>query len=154
MNGLTFTVPAVPVAQPRAKATAFSGKARMYTPHKTSAGNSNGVAEFKALVKLCAAHAYHGPPFQGPLRVDCTFVFPRESSKVWKSKPMPRYWHTVRPDRDNLDKLVLDSLSGLLWADDNQVCAGEILKWRAAGDEQPHVVVTVSQLDTEKPRPS
>jgi Holliday junction resolvase RusA-like endonuclease len=74
------------------------------------------------------------------------FVFPRTKSQIWKSRPMPRIWHAKKPDRDNCDKAVLDALSGLLWLDDSQVCSGTIEKWIAAGDEQPHVVVTVTEL--------
>lgn len=143
---IEFVVPAIPVPQPRVKATRRGAHAGVYTPTKTPSGKSNGVAEFKALVKLCASQAYRGSPLQGPLKVDCLFVFPRESSKFWKSKPTPRYPHTVKPDRDNLDKAVLDSLKGILFVDDAQVCAGELQKWRASGDEQPHVQITVQPL--------
>lgn len=144
---IQFTVPGTPLAQPRVKATRRGPHTHIYTPDKTPSGRSNGVAEFKALVKLCASQAYSGPPLEGAVRVDCLFVFPRESSKVWKSKPMPRYPHVVKPDRDNLDKLILDCLRGVVLVDDNQVCAGEIQKWRAAGDEQPHVFVVIEELE-------
>lgn len=148
---VSFVVPAVPVAQPRAKATTIGGKARMYTPttRKTADGErkSNGVAEFKATVRMAAKEYYSGPPLTGPLRVDVTFVFPRHSNKVWKNKPMPRYHHTTKPDRDNLDKMILDSLTGLLWADDKSICQGTITKCHASGNEQPHVEINVSPAD-------
>jgi len=59
----------------------------------------------------------------------------------------PRIRHAKKPDRDNLDKALMDSLTGLLWIDDAQVCDGRITKWIAAGDEQPHVVVTLSEVE-------
>jgi Holliday junction resolvase RusA-like endonuclease len=40
---------------------------------------------------------------------------------------MPRLPHTSKPDRDNLDKAVMDALKGIAWIDD--------------GDEQPHVLL-------------
>ena len=146
MRSIEFTVPGVPVAQPRVKATVRGAHAGVYTPTKTSTGKSNGVAEFKALVKLVASQAFDGSPMTGPLRVDLICVFPRHSNKFWKSKPMPRYRHVQKPDRDNLDKGCLDALKGILWVDDCQVCSGSINKWHAAGDEQPHVVISVREI--------
>lgn len=138
---ITFRVPAIPVAQPRPRATVVGGHARVYEPRQ------HPVAAFKASVRLAAAQAYEGPPLLGPLRVDCVFVFPRPSQLIWKTKPMFRIPHTKRPDRDNCDKAVLDALSGLLWKDDCQVCAGSLEKWIAAGDEQPHVEIRVYQME-------
>jgi len=148
---IEFTVPGVPVSQPRVKFSTRGGFAKAYTPTSTKQADgskkSNGVAEFKSLVKLCARQAYQGVPLDMPVRVDCRWVFPREKGKVWKNKPMPRYPHVVKPDRDNLDKMILDSLVGVVLADDNCVCAGYLEKWRASGDEQPHVVVTITKLN-------
>ncbi len=143
---IQFKVPGVPVAQPRVKATTRGGHAGVYTPTKTSTGKSNGVAEFKAALRLVASQHHTGALLAGPLRVDVCCVFPRQASKIWKSKPMPRYRHVTKPDRDNLDKAVLDSLKGVLWIDDNQACSGFIQKWHCAGDEQPHTLVTIIEL--------
>lgn len=146
MQKIQMRVPGVPVAQPRVKAFSRGGHAGVYTPTKTTKGASNGVAEFKAAIRLMAAQQRSGGLMSGPLRVDLEFVFPRQSSRVWKSKPMPRYRKTTKPDRDNLDKLVMDALKGVLWIDDNQVCAGSIDKWHAAGGEPPHVLITVTEI--------
>lgn len=137
---IEFIVPAIPVAQPRPRAMAFGGHARVFQPKK------HPIADFKASVRLAASCAFTGAPLQGPLRVDVTFVFPRTKGEIWKRRPMPRIPHAKKPDRDNCDKAVLDALSGLIWADDCQVCAGEIQKWIAAGDEQPHVAVKISEV--------
>lgn len=144
---IRFRVPGVPVAAPRVKATIRGAHAGVYTPTKTSTGKSNGVAEFKATIRMAARAITTGPLLDGPLRVDLEFVFPRQSNKIWKNRPMPRYRKTTKPDRDNLDKICMDALTGVLWVDDNQVCDGRITKWHAAGDESPHVLITVSRLD-------
>lgn len=137
---ITFIVPAVPVAQPRARAAIQGRHARVY--------NARGpIDAFRASVRLAASWAFEGAPISGPLRVDAIFVFPRTQGQIWKTKPMPRIRHAKKPDRDNLDKAILDSLTGLLWLDDAQVCDGRIEKWIASGDEQPHVTITVSLLD-------
>jgi Holliday junction resolvase RusA-like endonuclease len=148
---LRIRVPAVPVAQPRARATqGRNGHARVHevTTIKNADGSrkAHPIVAFKATVRLAVERAYQGPPLTGPLRVDVTAVFPRPNSMIWKTKLMPRERHIKKPDRDNLDKAVLDSLKDLLWVDDCQVCAGEIEKWIAAGDEQPHVEITITRI--------
>jgi len=140
LTTIEFIVPAVPVAQPRARAVSFNGRARVYEPTR------HPVKAFKATVAMAAQAAYQGPPLAGPLRVDLVFVFPRNKGQIWKKRPMPRIRHTKKPDRDNCDKAVMDALTGILWVDDCQACEGEIVKWIAAGDEQPHVLVRVQEL--------
>jgi crossover junction endodeoxyribonuclease RusA len=136
---ITINVPSVPVAQPRPRAAIRGRHARVY--------NAAGpVDAFKACVRLAAKQAFSGAPYPGPLRVDAEFVFPRTKGETWKTKPMPRMRHAKKPDRDNLDKAVLDALSGLLWIDDAQVCDGCITKWIASGDEQPGVTIIVTPL--------
>jgi len=148
---VNMKVPGVPVGMPRTKACIRGNHAGVYNPTKTSTGASNGVAEFKAAIRLVAASKHRGQLFTGPLRVDLQFVFPRQANRVWKSRPMPRYRKVTKPDRDNLDKLVMDALKGVLWVDDNQVCAGSIEKWHAAGDESPHVLIIVTEIPETKP---
>lgn len=143
---LTFKVPGNPVGQPRVKAFSRGGRAGVYTPTKTTTGKSNGVAEFKAAVKIMARDAC-STMFDGPVKVSAEFVFPRQATHIWKTKPMPRYWKVSKPDTDNLVKGLLDALTGVLWRDDNQVCAVEIVKCHCAGDETPHVLVNVETLE-------
>lgn len=147
---LRIRVPAVPVAQPRAKATMRAGHSAIHeVTHIKNADGSrkhHPIQAFKATVRHAAALEYQGPPLTGPLRVDVCCVFPRPQGMIWKKKLMPREPHAKKPDRDNVDKAILDSLKGLLWVDDAQVCQGSIEKWIAGGDEQAHVVLTVTEL--------
>ncbi len=85
-------------------------------------------------------------PLSGPLCCDAVFLFPRDKNKIWKTKPMVHYWHDVRPDRDNLEKAVLDALNGLVWHDDSQICAGTIYKVRADWRNEPGTWLRVEQL--------
>lgn len=148
MATIKFTVPAVPVAQPRQRHRIIGGGDTQFVHNYTPANNP--VNAFKAGLRIAAREAYGGPPLEGPLRIDVTFVFPRHSNKVWKTREMPRYPHIQKPDRDNLDKAVLDSLKGTIIVDDCQVYAGTIEKWRAAGDEQPHCVVRIETTSEVK----
>lgn len=151
MTTIKINVPSVPVPQPRPRASTFGGHLRVHEP--TTVKQSDGtrkphqIVAFKATVRLAAQQQYQGPPLTGPLRVDLVFVLPRHSNMFWKKKPTPRYWATEKPDRDNLDKAVMDALKGLTWLDDCQVCDGRIRKVRAAGDEPPHVEIEIRQLD-------
>lgn len=141
LREITFTVPAVPVAQPRPRATAIHGRARMF---EANAGHK--IHTFKASVRMAARAAYGGSPLAGPLSIELLFVFPRPKGLCWKKRPMPRLPKTSKPDVDNLVKSVLDALNETTFADDAQVCDCRCSKFIAAGGEQPHVAVTVREL--------
>jgi Holliday junction resolvase RusA-like endonuclease len=145
---LELRVPAVPVAQPRVRAAARFGKATMYTPTKIKAADGSKkdhpIVAFKATVRMAFERKFSGSPFIAPLRVDCCFVMPRPQKLMRKSDPPGRIPHAQKPDRDNLDKAVLDALKGLAWTDDCQASSGLIEKWWTAIDESAHVVVRIS----------
>jgi len=138
---IEFTVPAIPVAQPRQRQTVLAGHVHGYTPAR------HPVNAFKAAVALSARGAYDGPPLEGAVRVSLLFVFPRPRVLVWKRRPMLRTWHTSRPDCENVIKSFLDALTGLVWHDDAQVSELHAVKAIAAGSEQPHVEVCVEALE-------
>ena len=161
---VVFRVDLTPVAQPRARARAIPtdrrgrGDERVWTAQMynvttikiagTRKTKPHPIVAFKAAVAL-TAQAKFRRPLTGPLKVDMCFVFPRESSKVWKTKPMFRYWHTSKPDRDNLDKAVMDAMKDIAWHDDNQAALGEIVKFRCGAGDEPCVIVRVSELPDE-----
>jgi Holliday junction resolvase RusA-like endonuclease len=62
---------------------------------------------------------------------------------------MPREWKPSKPDGDNVAKLVLDAMNKLVWRDDSQVVLLEVLKMIAAGDEQPHLEITITEVNDE-----
>jgi Holliday junction resolvase RusA-like endonuclease len=145
---LEFTVPAIPVAQPRPKATTVNGSARLYEAKK-----SHPVHAFKASVRMAFAEANAGrPPEAGPLGVTLRCVLPRPKSMIWKKRDMPRVWAPKKPDVDNLMKSVLDALAGLAFGDDAQICLCIVEKLICSGSEQPHVRVTLDRLDADDQR--
>jgi len=122
---LSFWCDGLPVAQPRVKATSFGGFTRVYNP-STAKG-------WKTVVTIAAKGSWKCEPFEGPLCVDLTFWFPRPQShykgKAKVLRPSAPIWHTTKPDRDNLDKAVMDALTQAgIWRDDKQVCDGRIRK--------------------------
>jgi Holliday junction resolvase RusA-like endonuclease len=73
--------------------------------------------------------------FTGPLRVDVAVYFMRPKSHFFTGKrsdvlrPDAPNFHTSKPDRDNLDKAILDAITNAgIWKDDAQVCAGTLTK--------------------------
>ena len=131
---ISFTVPAVPVAQPRQRHTR---NGLNYTPAQ------HPVNVFKASCRLAAHSVHTAPPFRQAICLTLLFVLPRPAAMIWKTKPMPRVSHSKKPDLDNLTKAVMDALSQLVWADDSQVTRLSATKVIAAGDESPHVRIKV-----------
>lgn len=139
-----FTIPGEPLAQPRQRHRIASGGGgqwvQNYTPAKAP------VNAYKAAIRLAFAEAYQGAPLAGPIDVRLLLVFPRRKTQLWKTKPMPRFWHTKKPDEDNCTKAIYDALNKLAWVDDSQVCRKSFEKWVASGDEQPRLEITIEVL--------
>ena len=143
---LEFFVAGLPKAQPRAKARAFAGHAQTYNPKDAD--------DWKMIVRNEAQKAWGIPPcrpWEGPLRVDLTFYFPRPKSHFRSNgllKPTAPKWHTGKPDRDNSDKAVLDALTNLgIWGDDKQACDGRIQKLYA-DSSGPGCLIRISEAET------
>jgi Holliday junction resolvase RusA-like endonuclease len=101
-----------------------------------------------------AAVIYRGDPvplFRGPVSVRMVFTFePPKGERARIGTP-----HTQKPDKDNLEKLVLDAMTRAgVFKDDSQGADGEVTKlW----GERAGVVVLTEQIDgqlTQPPRRS
>jgi Holliday junction resolvase RusA-like endonuclease len=127
MTSLSFFVDGDPKSQPRGRACRRGNHAGIYDP-----GTADG---WKASVRAAAKNGWDGVVFTGPLRVDVAVYFKRPKSHYFTGKrsdvlrlDAPSY-HTTKPDRDNLDKAILDAITNAgIWYDDSQVCAGTITK--------------------------
>ena len=148
-----ITIPAVPVPQPRQRHRIVQPKngqpfVMNYTPRKAA------VQDFKATVRLAVQQAGLSAPADGPVIVDLEFYLPRPK-RLMRAKdpdgPMP---HTAKPDRDNLEKAVLDALKGLAWRDDAQVFDGRTRKWYAEKDGLPRVELVIWEVTAEARRAS
>ena len=127
-----------PVAQPRPRAAAVNGKARVYQP-------SGAAKQYKKHIALRARQVF-AEPLSGPVSLELWFCMPRPKARTWKTKPMPREWHTSRPDVDNLMKAVMDALNGVAWQDDSQVCETLAVKCVAAGSDSVGVWIAVTPV--------
>jgi len=146
MEVIEFSVPAIPIAQPRPRACRRGGHASVYEAEK-----GHPIHAFKLAARLVARMALRGrKPLVGPVGVSLQFLMPRPKSRVWKTKPMPWEWHASKPDVDNLAKAILDALNGILWLDDGQVCHLVVAKRISSGNEKPCVNVSVTELERRK----
>ncbi len=115
----SFQIPGEPVPKGRPR---FTRQGRVYTPRAT-VDAEKGIA-------WRARMAYRGTPTTENVRVDLVFTCRRLS------------------DLDNLVKLALDGMQGVVYANDSQV--SEIHAVRLLG-EDPHTSVTVALADPPEP---
>ena len=114
-----------------------------YTPKKTK--DALGVWQ-----RACIG--YKPFPRDTPLHLDLLFIFPRPQRLKKSSSPRERIWHTVRPDADNLFKLVADGLEqGGLLKCDSRISSFFVQKWFAAGQgedgwEAPRSIAKISVI--------
>ena len=142
---ISLFVPGNPKAQPRPRAFArkFGDKfsARVY-----DAGTAEG---WKGEIAL-AIRPRLPLILCGPLRLDADFLFDRPKRLMKRSNPGGEFEHTQKPDRDNLEKAVLDCLKtlGIFAEDDAQVCCGEVRKLWAAKGGQSGMRLVISVMDS------
>ena len=158
MTILELFIPCVPGGQPRTRSTIRGKHSAIYQPvtRKTSTGQTlpTQAVEMRHAIREAVRVALPDgfSLLEGPLQVDLQFWFPR-SGTPHKKKLNPPLWHVKKPDRDNVDKAVLDCLTGLLWADDNQCCGGWIGKAIVSPGQRAGVMLRVSTLTREPEYP-
>ncbi len=107
-----------PVPKARARVVMAHGRVMAYTPARTRAAE----ADIKAAIRgeLVKAGCGSGPLFEAgvPLRLSVTFYRDRPAS-LPKRVTMP----VKKPDLDNYEKCLLDSLNRYLFPDDAAVCS-------------------------------
>jgi len=136
-----------PVAQPRARAATrltTAGRLRTFV-------HDSGASEFwKRSIMLAASDARGRlDRYDGPARVDADFFFSRPKYLLRRLDSNGSIYKPTKPDRDNLDKAVLDALTECGWfRDDSRVASGLIEKWfLPKSTSTPGAVIRVSILD-------
>jgi len=138
-----FRANGIPKGQPRARAFAFKGRARMYDPGTAEAWKSD-------IARACSP--MEGLRLPDPIRLCVTFYFPRPKSHYRTNGTLkdtaPRLIHDQKPDIDNCEKAILDALTHIgAWIDDDQVCETQILKrWEQPGESGPGALITIHTL--------
>lgn len=131
MEQIVFEVPGTPTGKARARTfySQASKKIRSITPKET--------ASYENLVKLCFLQ-YRPAGFsiiQDPVRVKILSHF-RKAKSNRMIMPM------VKPDADNICKIILDSLNGIAYLDDKQVIDVHVKKvWSSTAEEKTTVII-------------
>lgn len=138
---VVFTVP----GRPKGKARARTNKTGItYTPKNT--------VMYENLVKACFIESqprerwFAGEPLA--VNIYARFPIPKSKSKRDKEAMMQGYIQpTVKPDADNIAKIICDALNGVAYGDDTQVIRLTVVKsYVQKEDMPPHVTVSVESL--------
>lgn len=137
-----FIARGVPVGKGRPRFSTVNGHAVAYTPAKT--------ANYETLVKLSYQQQCAGVKFPEdvPLgvRINAYFPIPKSTSKKKRAQmESGDIMHLKKPDCDNVAKAILDSLNGIAYNDDSQVCRLTVTKYYS---ENPRVNVSISEMFT------
>lgn len=127
---VSLSVPGEPKGKARARAIALLGAdgepyVRLITPQDTR----DEEARVRALFKK--AHPGH-KPFTGPVLLRFTAVFetPRSFPKALRDAAARGTLYAIKkPDKDNIEKLIVDSLNKVAFTDDAQVMGGGIKRY-------------------------
>lgn len=162
MIDITLTVRGTPKAQPRTAAAAICPKEcegmvhwrkcggkkprsfiKMYTPDETGA-----VAAWKQAIMLAIKPHVPPRPHECLFQVDVTWYFKRPQTMMRKKDANQVEPHGKKPDRDNLDKAVLDALtqSGF-WRDDSLAYKGTLTKQYTDKRQGTGARITIRSLE-------
>ena len=124
MSRVSFVVPGTPTAKGRAQP---DRSGNMRTPEKTIRAERQ--------VETIAERAMNGlEPLFGPIRISLSFIFdvPSGWNKQQRSDALSGLMpHISKPDIDNIEKMVLDGMNGVVYYDDSQV--SEVFKRKRYG---------------------
>lgn len=129
------------------------GKGRAVPFHRgkfTTMHPSDKTVLYENWIKICYDRANQDGLIDGPVRLEWIAWFPIPQSAPKKRKAamfLNEIRPTVKPDADNILKVIMDALNGLAWGDDKQVV--EDAGWKFYGDD-PRLVITISEVDNSK----
>jgi Holliday junction resolvase RusA-like endonuclease len=133
-----FTIPGKPTGKGRPR---FSRYGHTYTPEQTT--------NYENLVKVCFKQAYpRAEPFPPKIElcadIKAYYPIPASTSKNKKQKMKDGvYKPTIKPDADNVAKIILDSLNKMAFYDDAQIV---VLRIEKLYSDEPHVDVMIGVL--------
>lgn len=142
---VAFTVPGTPRGKGRPRAVPFldskgEPQVRMVTPKDTR-------RDEKA-VRDCFRLRYPDHrPWTGPVLLRFTAVFETPASfnaALKEAAARGKLYAIKKPDKDNIEKLIVDSLNGVAFADDQQVMGGGVKRYGSPA----RVMIELERLDT------
>lgn len=138
-------VDGAPKPEPRMRACVREvHKGRGKVEHHAQMYKPPSADDWKARIIQEAQKQLPTTPHEGPVRIDVKWFFPRPKHMMTRNYPDGPVLHWVKPDRDNLDKCILDALAQIRFIkDDAQVCVGLVEKWYHAKHARPGAVIRI-----------
>lgn len=148
MTRLRFSIPGEPKGKGRPRAHARivmvddepTAVVSMHTPADTTAAENAVKAAFRAKFP-------HHRPWAGAVMIRFTAVFaiPKSLNKAQLAAAHAgKLYATKKPDKDNIEKLIVDALNTIAWVDDCQVMGGGVKRY----GQSPRVEVELEELET------
>lgn len=141
MKSIKFTVPGNPFGKQRPKFARMGAYTKTYTPKKTTQ-HEKEVAE-------CFLEVARGRRFKEKepldIRIIAYYPIPQSTSKKRRKEMLEhRIRPTVKPDLDNVAKLIYDALNGVAWYDDNAIVDTQVRKFYS---DTPRVDVFIRAVE-------
>lgn len=133
-----FFVEGDPVGKPAATPVRRGNCVRMI-----AAPSGHRIHDWRAAIRAAGQKVAPFGPYGIAMVAEVVAVFKRPKrllTKKWADVPIV---HAVKPDGDNVEKGFQDSLNGILWQDDRQLCRIVVEKWYAMPGRLPGVHVHV-----------
>lgn len=130
---IAFSIPGLPKGKDRPRSTARV----VYVEGRPTAvvgvhSDRDMVEAEKAILQLFRLRYPRHTPWVGPVMLRFTAVFPTTSEFTKAQKEAAtrgELYHTAKPDKDNIEKLLVDALNGWAWVDDAQVQGGGVKRY-------------------------
>ena len=139
MSDLIISIPGEPVAQPRSR-------------NRKGGGHYDPLSNFKKGIRLLIRSQVKGmEPLTGPLAMSFSFRMhrPKKHYGTGKNKDVLKmsapYYHINTPDWDNLCKMIMDCMTGIVWVDDCQVCKVKDVE-KIYADVHPGTIIRIGRV--------
>lgn len=119
----------------------FTKNGRAYTPAKTRTYEAEVVSSFR---RDCPRFEpwERGVPLK--VRIKAVYSIPQSATAMARAKMLTGQTRpTKRPDLDNIEKIICDSLNAICYHDDSQIVDTRVIKEYGA---EPRVEVTVKEI--------
>lgn len=126
--------------KPKGKNRPRFGQGRIYTAPATK--------EYEDRVKFEYARQCRNRRFEGNVKVEIVaYTEPQKALPKKKREELIGQFYPLKPDCDNIEKIVLDALNGVAYEDDKQVVVLTCQKFYA---EQSKVVADINEVEENK----
>ncbi|MBX9937682.1 MAG: RusA family crossover junction endodeoxyribonuclease [Candidatus Obscuribacterales bacterium] len=102
------------------------------------------TAIWRDQVAKAAKAQYTGELLTGPVLMFLDFRFARPKSHTKRYQP---HWHITTPDLTKIIRSTEDSLTGIVYKDDSQVCTRTESKRYCNPGEEPGVTIYLTEID-------